>query len=100
MKYTGIELEERANKEATAVETYKFTGKDYRIHYDNVEYIGNYNFDTTELFRLPYDENGEVDAVVELMDREEYKRTILANRESRRYDKYNEYDMILVVVVR
>ncbi len=99
MKYNKSELIARA-AEATLVETYEYTGKNHRIHTDTVKYIGNSNFDNSEIEALPYDENGEVDVDVQLMDREDYETTILANCSSSWDDMYADDDKILVIVVR
>lgn len=99
MKYNKSELINRA-AEATLVETYEYTGKNHRIHTDTVKYIGNSNYDNSEIEALPYDEKGEVDVDVELMDREDYENTILANRSNTWDDMYAEDDKILVIVLR
>ena len=99
MKYNKSELIARA-AEATLVETYEYTGKNHRIHTDTVKYIGNSNFDNSESEALPYDENGEVDVDVELMDKEDYERSILANSCTSWEDMYQEDDKILVIVVK
>lgn len=99
MKYNKSELIARAEK-ATIVETYEYTGKNHRIHTDTVKYIGNSNFDKSEIEDLPYDENGEVDVDVQLMEREDYETTILANCSSSWKDMYADDDKILVIVVK
>lgn len=99
MKYNKSELIERA-KEATFVETYEYTSKNHSIHTDTVKYIGNSSFDNSEIEELPFDENGEIDVDVEMMDREDYERTILANCSSTWDDMYSDDDKILVIVVR
>ena len=99
MKYNKQELIERA-KEASFVETYEYVSKNHSIHTDTVKYIGNSSFDNSEIDALPFDENGEVDADVELMDREDYERTILANCSSTWDDMYDDGDKVLVIVVK
>lgn len=99
MKYNKSELIARAS-EATLVETYKYTDKTHRLHTDFVKYIGNSNFDNSEIENLPYDENGEVDVDVQLMEREDYEQTILANCGSTWDEMYQDDDKILVIVVR
>lgn len=99
MKYNKQQLIERA-KEASFVETYEYVGKNHRIHTDTVKYIGNSSFDDSEIDALSFDENGEVNADVMLMDREDYERTILANCSSRWDDMYADGDKILVIVVK
>ena len=99
MKYNKQELIERA-KEATFVETYEYVGKNHSIHTDTVKYIGNSSFDISEIDALPFDDNGEVDADVELMDREDYERTILANCSSTWDDLFDDGDKVLVIVVK
>ena len=98
MKYNQSELIARA-AEATHVEIYEYTDNTHRLHTDFVKYIGNGNFDATEIEALTYDENGEVDVDVELMGREDYERTILANCGSTWDDMYEEDDKILVIVL-
>lgn len=99
MKYTKEELIELA-KEATVVETYEYTDKTHRIHTDTVKYIGNSEYDNTEIEALPYDENGEVDVDAELMDREDYEHTILANCCTPWEDMFEDDDKILVIAVK
>ena len=99
MKYNKQELIEKA-KEASFVETYEYVGKNHSVHTDTVKYIGNSSFDISEIDALPFDENGEVDADVELMDREDYERTILANCSSSWEDMYDDGDKVLVIVVK
>lgn len=99
MKYNKSELIAKA-AEATLVETYEYTGNNHRIHTDTVKYIGNSNFDNSEIEALPYDENGEVDVDVQLMDHEDYETTILANCTNQWEDVYSDDDKILVIVVR
>ena len=99
MKYNKQELIERA-KDATFVETYEYVGKNHSIHTDTVKYIGNSSFDNSEIDALPFDENGEVDADVMLMDREDYERTILANCSSTWDDMYADDDKVLVIVIK
>lgn len=65
-----------------------------------MKYIGNSSFDNSEIDELPFDDNGEVDADVELMDREDYERTILANCSSSWEDMYDDGDKVLVIVVK
>ena len=99
MKYNKQELIERA-KEASFVETYEYVGKNHSIHTDTVKYIGNGSGDNSEIDALPFDENGEVDADVELMDREDYERTILANCGTTWDDMFDDGDKVLVIVVK
>lgn len=78
MKYTKEQIKDLCT-EAIGIEIYKYTGKNHRVHTDTLNYIGPGNFDETELDELPYDENGEVDVDIFLMDNEDYDRTIYAN---------------------
>lgn len=98
MKYNKSELIARA-AEAASVETYEYTGKKRSIHTDSVKYIGNGCFDNSEIEALPYDEKGEVDVDVQLMDKEDYESTILANCGCSWEDMYEEDDKILVIVL-
>lgn len=99
MKYNKSELIARA-AEASFVETYEYTDRSHRIHTDFVKYIGNGNFDNSEIEELQYDENGEIDVDVQLMDKEDYESTILANCSPSWDEMYSEDDKILVIVVR
>ena len=78
MKHNKEELKDLC-KEAAGIEVYKYTDNSRRVHTDFVKYIGNGNFNETELDELPYDDNGEADVDVFLMDNDEYNRTIYAN---------------------
>ena len=61
------------------IETYVLTGLGRGIHTDNLEYIGSGDFDSREIDTLPFDENGEADVDINLMGKEEYESTVLAN---------------------
>lgn len=101
MKYNKQDLIDMA-KEANFVETYEYVCGSRHIHTDTVKYIGNSDFDNSEIDALPFDKNGEVDADVRLMGREDYEHTLLANS-SESWDDYDEYDddtKILVIVVK
>lgn len=98
MKYTENELMQLA-KSADYVDTYRFTGANHNVHTDNVEYIGNGMNNTTEIDCLPYDNEGEVDAYVEIMGRSEYNYTILANTCVEWRDMYEENDKVLVIIL-
>ncbi len=100
MKYNKKELLKEAKK-ATAVETYEYTDRqNHHIHTDCVKYIGNGNFDKSEIEGLPYDKQGEVDVDIEFMDREDYDSTLCANCDMSWDDSYAEDDIVLVIVVR
>lgn len=99
MKYTKQEIV-NATKNATFIETYTYTDQTRRIHTDTVRYIGDGSLDKTEIEALPYDTNGEVDVDIELMDKEDYSNTILANSCERWEDACDEDDIIAVIVVR
>lgn len=98
MKYNKSELIAMA-AQAAAVETYEYTGKNHSIHTDTVRYIGNGLFDNSEIEELPYDENRKVDVDVELMTRETYETTILANSSSSWDDMFTDNDKILVIIL-
>lgn len=98
MEYNKKQLLEEA-RNARFVEVYKYTGTNRRIHTDNVEYIGNGNLDISEIDALPYNEKGEVNADVQLMCRNDYESTILANSGLRWEDGLEEDDKILVIVL-
>lgn len=99
MKYTANELK-NLTANATTVETYIYKYNNGTIHTDNVDYIGNGIFDSSEIDNLPYDEHGEIDADVQIMDAEEYNSTICANCSQRFEDTNAEGDTVAVIVVR
>lgn len=78
MKYTKNQIKNICT-EATSIEIYVYTDKSQRVHTDTLAYIGLGDFNESELDELPYDDNGEVDVDIYLMDNEEYNRTIYAN---------------------
>jgi len=99
MKYTANEIKSIVTN-ASAIETYIYKFNNGRIHTDNVDYIGNCNFDDSEIDELPYDENGEVDIDIQLMDAEDYNATIYANCGQRFEDEHEEGDKVAVIIVR
>lgn len=99
MKYTSTEIK-NLTANATTVETYRYKFNNGNIHTDNVEYIGNALFDNSEIDGLPYDENGEVDVDIQVMDAEDYNTTIYANCGERFEDEHEEGDTVAVIVVR
>lgn len=99
MKYTANELKKLTDN-ATTVETYVYKFTNGNIHTDNVEYIGNASFDNSEIDELPYDENGEVDVDVQIMDAEDYNSTIYANCGERFEDEHEHGDTVAVIIVR
>lgn len=99
MKYTANELK-KLTANATTVETYVYKFKNGNIHTDNVDYIGNASFDNSEIDELPYDENGEVDVDVQIMDAEDYNSTIYANCGESFGDEHEAGDTVAVIVVR
>ena len=101
MKYTKQELKDSNEyKNSTLVEAYRYMFNGHRLHTDFIEYIGSSNFDESELDTLPYDENGEVDVDIFLMEEEQYNSTILANGDVKWSDLYQDDDKICVIVVR
>ena len=98
MKYTREQLK-LAVRESTLIETYQYTGIDHRIHTDTVKYIGNSNFDNSEIDELPFDENGFIEADVFIMDEEDYSRTILANTSTTWADMFEPDDKVAVIVI-
>ena len=85
---------------ATTVETYIYKYRNGNIHTDNITYIGNGCFDNSEIDELPYDENGEIDVDVQIMDAEDYNSTVYANCCERFEDEHEEGDTVAVIVVR
>lgn len=78
MKYTKSELV-KMSENADMIEAYKYTDSTKRVHTDCVRYIGEGMFDLSELDCLNYDEDGNADVDVYMMDEEEYNNTICAN---------------------
>lgn len=99
MKYTKDQLI-KLTESATSIETYKYQFSNGNIHTDNVEYIGNGSFDKSEIDNLAYDESGEVDVDVEIMDADRYSNTILANSSVSIEEGNDPTDTIAVIVVR
>ena len=99
MKYTANELK-NLTANATTEETYIYKFNNGNIHTDNITYLGNGCFDDSEIDELPYDENGEIDVDVQIMDSEDYNRTVYANCCERFEDEYEEGDTVAVIVVR
>ena len=99
MKYNKSELHAKA-AEAASVEIYEYIGKSHAIHTDNVKYVCNGSFDMSEIDDIKFDENGEVDADVQLMGREEMEATILANCGESWDDMYDENDKVLVIILK
>ena len=102
MKYTKEELLQYAKESgAKIVETYEYTDRSHRLHTDFIRYIGECFLNVREIESLPFDEKGEIDADVRLMDKEEYANTIEANCDSTWDDGgLTDDDTILVIVVR
>lgn len=95
MRYNQKEIKKLAEK-ASCVEIYKYKDKNHRIHTDYIDFHvdGIDNIDD-----LPYDKNNEVNADIELMDEEEFNKTILANCCISFNDMYEHNDKILVIVL-
>ena len=99
MKYTATEIKNMV-KDASSIETYKYTDCTHRLHTDCIKYIGNSCFNESEIDNLPYDEDGNVDVDVEIMNGERYNETILANCSGVFTDFNEEDDKVAVIVVR
>ena len=78
MKYNKQEII-AAVKNANAIEVYEYQFNNGNVHTDNLKYVGNGMFDNTEIESIPFDENGEADVDIFVMDADEYNRTINAN---------------------
>jgi hypothetical protein len=76
--YTKQEIIE-STKDAALIETYVLTGLGRGIHTDNLKYVGTSTFDIQEIENLPFDEDGKVEADIEIMGKEDYEGTVLAN---------------------
>ena len=83
-----------ALKDAKEIEVYKYTDSAHRIHTDFIESV------EMDADALPYDDNGEIDADVILMDEEEYSRTILANSCVSTKDFWEGDDKIGIIVLK
>lgn len=93
------ELIALANK-ADYVEVYEYINGANHVHTDTIRYIGNGNFDVSELDCLSYDSD-MTDADVFIMDKEDYESTILANcGETWEFMGFKEDDKVLVIVER
>ncbi len=86
-------------KQAAMVEVYRLTGLGRGIHTDNLEYIGSGDFDSREIDTLPFDENGEADVDINLMGKEEYESTVLANSCEEWPTDLTPTDKIAVIIV-
>lgn len=85
---TVAEIMNSYEGEYTYLEVYKPIGNRHTFHTDNIESVGNrFNLDD---YVLSY----------ELMDKEEYENTILANCGVRFNDCYANSDIILVVLIK
>jgi hypothetical protein len=92
------ELIALANK-ADYVEVYEYINGANHVHTDTISYIGNGNFDVSELDCLSYNSDNMTDADVYIMDKEDYESTILANcGETWRSMGFKEEDRVLVIV--
>ena len=87
-------------KQAAMIEVYRLTGLGRGIHTDNLEYIGYGEFDSREIDTLPLDENGEVDVDINLMGKEEYESTVLANSSEEWPTDLSDTDKIAVIIVK
>lgn len=96
--YTKQEIIE-ATKDAALIETYVLTGLGRGIHTDNLKYVGTSTFDIQEIENLPFDEDGKVEANINLMDKEEYERTVLANSSEEWPTDLTPTDKIAVIIV-
>ena len=96
--YTKQEIIE-ATKDAAMVEVYRLTGLGRGIHTDSLEYIGSGDFDSREIDTLPFDENGEADVDINLMGKEEYESTVLANSSEEWPTDLTPTDKIAVIIV-
>ena len=97
--YTKQEIIE-ATAKAALVETYKQTDLGRGIHTDNIKYIGTGTFDNQEIENLPYDENGEIEVDITIMDKEEYTSTVLANCCEEWPEDLSDDDTIAVIIVK
>lgn len=78
MKYTKEQLIE-AVKGCVSIEPHRYKDSWHKLHSDYIDYIGNGLFDLSEIEDLDFDDNGEIEAEVEIMDEHDYKFTVLAN---------------------
>ena len=102
MKYGKEELLRYAREcGAKFIETYRYTDHTERLHTDFIRYIGECRLDEREIGMLPFNEEGEIEADVRLMDREEYESTVEANCEPTWEDAgLSDDDRILIIVIR
>ena len=97
MKYTKQEIID-CTKEAALIETYVFTGNNHRIHTDNIKYVGSGTFDNEEIENLPF-VDGEADADIHIMSKEEYEESVLANSSESWPEDLNDDDKIAVIII-
>lgn len=86
--FTKEEIIERTNQ-AAMIETYVLTGLGRGIHTDNLKYVGLAEFDNREIDNLPFDEEGKVEVNIEIMGKEDYEKTVLANCSQ----SWSDYDL-------
>lgn len=96
--YTKAEIIERT-KDAALIETYVLTGLGRGIHTDNLKYIGTSTFDNQEIENLPFDKEGKVEANIEMMGKDDYEQTVLANSCEEWPEDLTDDDKIAVIIL-
>lgn len=89
--YSLQELNEIVKK-ATDVELYQFVSNDLKIHTDTIVAM-----DSNAIEQL-FEHVDVIEAKVELMGKEEYSKTILANSSSEWDELFNDDDIVAVIV--
>lgn len=102
MLYLTYTKQEIIDKTANAalIETYELTGLGRGIHTDNLRYIGTGTFDNQEIENLPYNEYGEVEVDIRIMDKEDYSSTVIANSCEEWPEDLSDDDTIAVIIVK
>lgn len=86
-------------KKASYIEVYRWiTPKQYRrgIHTDTIKFVGEYSGDIEELYKIPFNVDGNVECDWDLMTPDEYHDTVEANCEQQ---EFSEDDKTLVIVL-
>ena len=95
MLYTKKEIIEKT-KSANYVEIYLLRDTSHRIHSDNI--VSDVDFETIE--DLPYNIKGQVDVDIEIMDKEDYSNSVIANTSVTWEDfGWEDYEKVAVIIL-
>lgn len=103
MKYSSKKIKD-LTKEAALVEAWTYiapgirrTRKNLRAEY--LKYVGTSTFDEQEIDNLCYDENGEADVEIYILDKEAYEKEFLANTSDKWPEELADNDKIALIIV-